>query len=285
MRGQHLGRQQRLGRLGGGGDKAASTRGDKEVVMARGGEEVTAALHRLWGSDEASSAGGSRSVRWRGNTALRVFAGHPLVAQAPRSRFISSSLTLASQSHDSVGSSAGWGGRRTVDSVHARAARGRTTWGAAVDGEDEVAPTWRHRAATPGGTRRATWTAHIAPKGDGVATGEREPAHRPAGRGATAHGPMIAGNDHRRDGMCGRRQKEGKGRGDGGGPHRGAPVTEGRRKAAGGARAEGGGAAPAMGGAWEETDEGGRDLRKGKEGLRRGGPERCSQNNGRQRQY
>uniref|UniRef100_A0A0E0NEF2 Uncharacterized protein n=1 Tax=Oryza rufipogon TaxID=4529 RepID=A0A0E0NEF2_ORYRU len=109
MRGQHLGRQQRLGRLGGGGDKAASTRGDKEVVMARGGEEVTAALHRLWGSDEASSAGGSRSVRWRGNTALRVLAGHPLVAQAPRSRFISSSLTLASQSHDSVGSSAGWG--------------------------------------------------------------------------------------------------------------------------------------------------------------------------------
>lgn len=50
-----------------------------------------------------------------------------------------------------------------------------------------------------------------------VATGEREPAHRPTGRGSAAHGPMIASDDHWGRSTRGRRRREGKGRG---GAHR-----------------------------------------------------------------
>jgi hypothetical protein len=72
-----------------------------------------------------------------------------------------------------------------VDRVHAcagpRAHHVADTWRprrTASGGGADVAPQ-RHRRGRHG---KATWTAQIAPKEDRAATGEREPAHRSAGR-------------------------------------------------------------------------------------------------------
>nr|AAM00980.1 Hypothetical protein [Oryza sativa Japonica Group] len=125
-----------------------------------------------------------------------------------------------------------------TESTHALV-RGRTTW-QTPGGHDgrlaEVAPTWRHRGTDSGGTGRPRGRPNGPDRPEGGSGGHgRAGAGSPVGRpGATAHGPMVAGDDHRRDSTRGGRRKEGKGRGDGGGPHRGAPATE-------GAAAEGGG--------------------------------------------
>nr|BAC21539.1 hypothetical protein [Oryza sativa Japonica Group] len=52
---------------------------------------------------------------------------------------------------------------------------------ATADGEDEVAPTWRHRGSNAGRHGEGHVDGPNPPGVNRAVTGEREPAHRPAG--------------------------------------------------------------------------------------------------------